>query len=135
MHYCILFHFHAGFNAMVTTKKNGGTYGCYDVPDKPRSGRPVPFVNNALKSLEEANPKPSIPSKELSRSLGEANRQRMQVKHQLAETRIFVNQFAIYHYPDFIKVRFLIASLLETKRGFFSRNIESYVSTSYFNRE
>lgn len=83
--HCMLFHFHAGLNAAAATRKICDTYGevlevnkCqswyrkfaagdYDLNDMPRSGRPVQFDEDALKSLVEADPRLTI--QELSRSL------------------------------------------------------------------
>ncbi|CAD7079643.1 unnamed protein product [Hermetia illucens] len=73
--HCMLFHFHAGLNAAAATRKICDTCGevlevnkCqswyrkfaagdYDLNDMPRSGRPVQFDEDALKSLVEADPR------------------------------------------------------------------------------
>jgi histone-lysine N-methyltransferase SETMAR len=78
LRHCILFHFRSGVSATVATKKICDVYGdvlkvnkCQrwyrkfstgdlDLSDGDRSGRPVNFDNDALKTLVETNPKLSI---------------------------------------------------------------------------
>lgn len=84
--HCMLFHFRAGKSATATTKIICEVYGevlkvnkCqrwfrkftegnFDLNNAPRSGRPVEFDNDALKSMVESDPRLSI--EELSTSLG-----------------------------------------------------------------
>lgn len=84
--HCMFFHFRAGKSATATTRIICEVYGevlkvnkCqrwfrkftegnFDLNNAPRSGRPVEFDNDALKSMVESDPRLSI--EELSASLG-----------------------------------------------------------------
>lgn len=113
--HCMLFYYHAGFNATVATQKICDVYrdvlkvnkcgrwyrrfadGDFDLTDKPRSGRPTECDQDALKSLVDSDPRLSI--EELSvrlgctwstiqrnlHEIGKSYRQGVWVPHELSE--------------------------------------------------